>query len=177
MHYYDWDLYYDYIMRAFVDTMNILGYLAIDTFSTMIATLWTIIDAATKVWRFGAVTIFFSPYNNERKSHAAMLIRQVAIKVTSSTSADVYYNFLLIMIGVEEIQSSIYAITSSKSKFHLMRHTYATVHCTIVTIGVNFSTNDECCMHRGPASHAWIQGISRNSLGTNKYSKSSPNLL
>ena len=94
-------------MRAFVDTMNILGYLAIDTFSTMIATLWTIIDAATKVWRFGAVTIFFSPYNNERKSHAAMLIRQVAIKVTSSTSADVYYNFLLIMIGIEEIDGSI----------------------------------------------------------------------
>ena len=56
--------YYYYIMRAFVDSMNILGYLAIDTFSTMIATLWTIIDAATKVWRFGAVTIFsdfFSP--------------------------------------------------------------------------------------------------------------------
>lgn len=98
--------YYYYIMRAFVDSMNILGYLAIDTFSTMIATLWTIIDAATKVWRFGAVTIFFRP-NNERKSHAAMLIRQVAIKVTSSTSADVYYNFLLIMIGIEEIDGSI----------------------------------------------------------------------
>ena len=49
---------------------------------------------------------FFRP-NNERKSHAAMLIRQVAIKVTSSTSADVYYNFLLIMIGIEEIDGSI----------------------------------------------------------------------
>ena len=49
--------HFDKFMRAFVDTMNTPGYLAMDTFTTMISTLWTVIDAATNVWRFSELRL------------------------------------------------------------------------------------------------------------------------
>ena len=49
--------HFDKFMKEFVDTMNTPGYLAINIFSTMFATLWTVIDAATNVWRFMEIRI------------------------------------------------------------------------------------------------------------------------